>query len=172
MTTKPWFLLTRFLLTILPVLVLTSPAGAQYVPGSGQLFAKDKVKAKGCGRVKLAGPQMLRLEANGTWMATDESGLFTGTYVPFGSTGRKFDLDFDGPSLVLFRLMLEEELSELCQALVLVTAVESKRFRLTLNPSGSNARLKAKFDLLGTANGHPGKASFNAVAKGPWTLAP
>lgn len=170
---RPFALLAQFSLAMLPVLALTLPAGAQNVPGSGELFAKDKLAAKGCGRAKLTGPQTLSMAADGTWTATDDGGgMLAGPYVLVGTKGRTFDLDFDGPSLVLLRLMLEENFSELCQAPVLVATIDTKRFRLKLNRSGSKARVKANFRLTGTANGEPGKGSFKVAAKGPWTVAP
>jgi hypothetical protein len=173
MPSSPRPLLARILLSMLPVVALTLPAGAQNIAGSGQLFAKDKLAAKGCGRAVLTGPQTLTMEVGGTWTAIDDGGdALSGTYVPVGAKGRKFDLNFDAPSLVLLRGMLEENLSELCQAIVQVTTIDTKRFRLKLNRRGTKANVKAKIRLIGTANGQPGKGSFKVKAKGPWTVVP
>jgi len=167
---RPYALHTSMLLAMVSVVALALPVGAQNVTGSGTLFARDKLVAKGCGKVKVSGSQVVAMKADGTWTATDDGGSgLGGTYVPVGTKGRAFDLDFDGPSLVLFRTMLEQDLSELCQALVQVTTIDAKRFRLKLNRKSSKARVKAKFRLTGTANGQSGKGSFKVAAKGPWT---
>lgn len=166
-------LLARILLTMLPVVALALPAGAQNIAGSGLLFAKDRLAARGCGRTTLSGPQTVKMVAAGTWTATDDGGgTLGGTYVPVGSRGRKFDLDFDGPSLALFRTALEAGLSELCHAFVQVTTIDTKRFRLELNRPRTKATVKARFLLMGTANGQLGRGSFTAKAEGPWAAAP
>jgi hypothetical protein len=159
--------------TVLPVVALTLPAWAQTISGSGQLLAKDKLAAKGCGRATLTGPQMLTMGAGGTWTSVSDGGdTLSGTYVAVGSKERKFDLELDGPSLVVLGGMLEENLSELCQAVVQVTTIDRKRFVLKLNRRGTNANVKARFRLLGTADGQAGKGSFKVKARGPWTALP
>jgi hypothetical protein len=167
---RPYALHTPLLLATVSVVALALPAGAQNVTGSGTLFAKDKLVAKGCGKVKVSGSQVVAMKPDGTWTAADDGGgALGGTYVPVGTKGRAFDLDFDGPSLLLFQTMLEQDLSELCEASVQVTAIDTKRFRLKLNRKSSKARVKANFRLTGTANGQSGKGSFKVKAKGPWT---
>ena len=172
MSWNPSRLLTRVLLAtlLLAALALPATAGAQTIAGSGVLVAKDKLAAKGCGRAKLTGPQTVTLQDDGTWTAMDDGGdTLGGTYVAVGSKGRKFDLTFDAPSLAALRLMLEEDLSDLCEAAVVVTTIETKRFVFALNRRGTKATVKAKLRLQGTANGQAGKGTFKVKAKGPWT---
>lgn len=171
--TPPRLPLARIVLTMLAIVALGHDAGAQNVPGSGLLVAKDKLAAKGCGHAKVTGPQTLTLESDGTWTAVSDGGdTLGGTWVPVGTKGRKFDLDFDAPSLALVGVSLEADLSDLCQASVQVSTIDTKKFLLILNRRGTKARMKAKFRLTGTANGQPGKGSFKVKAKGPWMALP
>jgi hypothetical protein len=162
----------RVLVALLAVAALALSAEAQYVPGSGELVAKDKLAAKGCGHVKDTGPETVDLAADGTWTTNDGGDVLSGTYVTVGTKGRKFDLTFDAPSLALFQTLLEGDFSDLCQQTVLVTTIDKKRFQLKLNRAGTKAKMKAKFRLTGTANGKPGKGSFKLKAKGPWMAMP
>jgi hypothetical protein len=153
--------------------MLARPAVAQTITGSGVLFARDTLRAKGCGRAKLSGPQTVMMGASGVWAAIDEGGeLLGGTYAAVGTTGRKFDLQLDGPSLVLFQGDLERYLAELCHTLVQVTSIETKTFLLVLNRRGTRATVKATYRLVGTALGKKGRGSFRVRAKGPWTAVP
>jgi hypothetical protein len=171
MTSCARWLLARVLLTTLSVGALALPAGAQQtITGSGLLFARDKVRARRCGRAQLDGPQTLLMGAGGAWATTDEGGeMLTGTYVPLGTQGRKFDLAFDAPSLAMFQSDLERYLSELCHTLVQVTSIETKRFRVMLNRRATRATVEARFRLVGTANGTTKRGSFRVTARGPWT---
>lgn len=166
-------LATRILLTILAVVAMAEPAGAQTITGSGVLQARDKLFAKGCGRMRLNGPQTLMLGASGVWAAIDEGGsVLGGTYVSVDGRGRKFDLAFDAQSLGFLRGDLERYLAELCRTLVTVTSIDTRRFRLVLNRAGTRATVRARFRLTGMANGQQGKGSFSVNANGPWTTPP
>jgi len=149
---------------------LTTPSN---VDGAGRSSRSGARDAEGCGWAKIEGLQTLALMPDGTWTATsDGADTLSGTYAVLGRKGRNFDLAFDAQSLADLDVMLEGDLSELCQTPVHVTTIDTKRFLLKLNRSMTKAAVKAKLRLIGTANGQTGKGSFKVKAKGPWTSIP
>ena len=143
---------------------------AQTLEGTAVMAAKQKLAVKRCGKEAGTSALTFTVGADGAWTAeTDEASIFAGTSAPFGASGRKLDLTFDGGSLTSFVDALASDATGLCGIGVVVDTAERRVFRFGTNRRGTKSTLVLKYRFTGQAGGQPGTATFKLKAKGTWT---
>jgi hypothetical protein len=163
-------LLVPFCLAL--TLFMPGESAAQF-PGEGSLAGRSLLAVRGCGKERAQPTVSVVAGSDGTWIAEDGEGVvFSGTYAPAGSSGRRADFQFDAETEAGFVAGIVADVAELCEAAVMVSTVERKSFGLRVNRRGTKARLALIYRFTGTAAGRPGTARYRLKAKGSWTPAP
>lgn len=143
-------------------------ASAQFISGGGTLTGKEKLAVQGCGRDRTLLVVDAIINANGTWGVLVSGLGYTGSYVPTGASGRKFDLTFDQDSFNQFIAVLEGDAGVLCGQSVAATSAEKKKFMLKLNGKRTRAVVILKYRFTGTSGGRSGRAKYMIKVKGDW----
>jgi hypothetical protein len=154
-------------ITLALALALAAPALAQ--DGSGTLIGSTKAKVKGCGKDHLPTSWGFQSTA-GEWTAT-VGGLasLSGTAVAVGSSGKIWNLAFDGESKQSFDDSLEDWATQLCgTAVTLVDPTSIPHFNLKLNKRRTRAKLTLFAHGTGATIEGEGKGKLKSILRGQW----
>ena len=145
-------------------------APVQALEGAGMLLAKEKLKARGCGKEKVESVLVFELAPDFKWTATTEAlREYRGTWrfccVRRASEKGRIELDFLKSSLEDFKSDMGDRVSALCGEPVLVTSAIRKKFKGKVK--NGEAKIKIKFDL--TSTGSSAGGVWKVKANGPFT---
>lgn len=154
---------------LLALALAYTDASAQFIAGGGTLVGKEKLAVKKCGRDRTDVALVTVFSDDGTWSAwMNGIDLYTGSYVPIGESGSKFDVDFGSSSLVDFIDAIEDGAGELCRRSVTAMSEEKSKFVLKLNKKRTRGKIILKYRFTGVAAGEYGKGKYSLKVKGAW----
>lgn len=152
------------------VFLLAASAVARAAGGSAALSGTSRLGVHGCGADPGSFSGTLAVNADGTWAIDTGEGVFAGTYVAIGRTGRKLRLALDAASLAGFVASVEADVAMLCETPpVTVTSSRAKVVSLTINRKLTMAKLVVRYLFRGNAGGRSGTATYRLVGRGAWT---
>jgi hypothetical protein len=155
-------------------LLVVTPISISAQVGTGTFDGPAKLRVKpGCGKDTTFSTWTFT-GTGGAWTATVTSGagVLAGTSAAVGSSGKIWNLAFDGPSKAAFDAGLAAAASSLCDATVTLNGPATiTHFNLKLNKRNTRGKLTLFAQATGSTLEGTGRGTLKLIKRGPWQSA-